>query len=175
MFKTKNKLDLADRATNFSDREQRMHDFLKENPAGVLSTVTPDNNPHGVVVYFYVDAYFNIYFVTKTETRKFDNLKHNNHVMLSVFEKSSQSVVQVTGKAEEIKDKVELNSIAGKVFGASKRINKTGIMPIAKLEAGSYTGFKIKPQQARMAVYSRPDPGEYEEMFESIESFDLET
>lgn len=173
MFKKSKTSDKKHDNKGFSEREQRMYDFMKENPVGVLSTVTPDHNPHGVVIYFYIDSYFNIFFITKSDTRKSDNIGRNNNVMLTVFVASSQSVVQVNGKATEIKNREEINAIAGRVFGASKKVDETGVMPITKLDAGSYKAFKIKPTLARMAVYSRPDPGEYEEIFESVESFDL--
>jgi hypothetical protein len=44
---------------------------------------------------------------------------------------------------------------------------------IEKLEAGKYVAFVIQPVQVRMAVYARPDPGEYTELFETVEGSEL--
>lgn len=159
--------------SKFSDRKKRMFTFLRENPIGVLSTVTPDGDPHGAVVYFRVDKDFTISFLTKTETRKYDNLVHNNHVMLTVFEPETQATVQVTGIAEEVQDSYETNAIAGTILGISMETSEAGTPPISKLDAGMYVAMKITPVQARMAVYARPDSGGYGELFESVESFDL--
>lgn len=157
----------------FSDRKKRIFTFLRENPVGVLSSVTPDGNPHGAVVYFRVDKDFTISILTKTGTRKYDNIKHNNHTMLTVFEPETQATVQVTGLAEEVLDNYEVNGIAGTILGISMKTSESGTPPISKLDAGMYTAFKITPLQARMAVYARPDPGGYGEIFESVESFEL--
>jgi hypothetical protein len=45
--------------------------------------------------------------------------------------------------------------------------------PILKLQAGSFTTFAVTPASIRMAVYARPDPGDYNQLFESIESFEI--
>lgn len=156
-----------------SDRQQRMYDFLKSTPVGVLSTVSPGDDPHGVVIYFDIDKQFRIVFLTRSHTRKHDNIIHNNHVMLTVFDAKTQTVAQVMGRAYELQDSYDINGVAGQVFGHTRKINKVGLMPVNKLEAGPYIAFKIDPVQIRMAVYARPDPGDYENIFESIESFDL--
>lgn len=157
-----------------SDRNQRIYDFLTDNPVGVLCTVTPDSVPHGSVIYFLTDDDFNITFLTKAETRKHDNLMHNNKIMLTIFEPHSQAVAQVTGVAEEIEGSYDVNEVAGGILAASLKSSGPGMPPIVKLMAGPYTAFRITPKLIRMAIYSRPDPGEYEDLFESIESFELE-
>lgn len=158
----------------FSDRKKRMYRFLLENPVGVLSTVTPDGTPHGVVVYFVTSKDFVISFITKTGTRKYDNLIHNGRVYLTVFEPSTQAVVQVSGQATEVTDVTTIGAIAGSVLGVKQRSGQPSPSPISKLDAGTYTAFDITPYQVRMAVYARPDKGEYSELFESVESFDLD-
>lgn len=154
-------------------REQRIHNFLAEQRIGVLSTVTPDNNPHGTVVYYAIDDDCTIHILTKKGTRKYDNLVHNNHVMLTVFEPRKQITAQVTGVAVEREGRADISRIAGAIFGASSRTSDSGLPPIVKLQAGAFTTFRIRPVQIRMAIYARPDPGSYESIFESVESFDF--
>ena len=93
--------------------------------------------------------------------------------MLTIFDPRTQTTVQVTGIAEEIIDSYEVNNIAGSITGISLKTSEGGLLPITKLEEGEFTAFQVKPVQIRMAVYGRPDPGSYEDLFESIESFDL--
>ena len=38
-----------------ADLRERIHDFMKKYPIGVLSTVTPSGSPNAVVIYFSVD------------------------------------------------------------------------------------------------------------------------
>lgn len=157
----------------FSDRKQRIYDFLHTTPVGVLSSTDPDGGPHGAVVYFSVDKQFVVSLLTKTDTRKYDNLMHNDHVMLTVFELQTQTVAQIVGRAAEVKDAREMNAIARKVLRAGAKTSPVALPPIVKLQAGAYVAFKIMPAQVRMAVYARPDPGDYSELFESIEAFEL--
>lgn len=160
-------------SSGFSDRQERIHGFLKSCPVGVLSTVAVDGNPHGAVIYFTIDEDFVVSFVTKVQTRKYDNLAHNNQVTLTVFDQQTQTTAQIIGKAVEIKDGYDINVIAGAILAASMKTSDGGLPPISKLSAGEFVGFKIKPDQISMAVFGRPDPGDYSELFETIESFEL--
>jgi len=159
---------------DFSDRKQRFYDFLTANRIGVLSTVTPDGDPHGVVIYFDIDHNFAASFITRNGTKKYDNLRHNNHVMLTVFEPKKQAVVHIAGTATEITDIYELKEIAAATLAISLSTSETGQPPITKLEAGEFVGFKIAPKYIRMAVYARPQSGQPADLFESLESFELE-
>lgn len=155
----------------FSDRKQRIYDFLFDTSVGVLSTTDPDGDPHGAAIYYTINKNFEVAFLTKAKTKKYDNLIHNNHVMLTVFEPLTQTTVQVTGIAKAVKSGFAMNEIAARVLGTSLKTSDAGVPPLSKLEAGSYVAFKIEPVQIRMAVYARPDPGDYSELFETIESF----
>jgi hypothetical protein len=155
----------------FSDKKQRIYNFLFNTSIGVLSSTDSNGDPHGAVIYYTINKDFEVAFLTKSETKKYDNLIHNNHVMLTVFEPLTQTTVQVTGVAKEINDGFTMNEIAGRVFGTSLKKSDAGLTPLDKLEAGSFVAFKIEPLQVRMAVYARPDPGDYTELFETVESF----
>ncbi|MEO8105141.1 MAG: pyridoxamine 5'-phosphate oxidase family protein [Candidatus Saccharibacteria bacterium] len=157
----------------FSDRKRRMYAFLRNNPTAVLSSVDAIGDPHGTVIYFAIDKDFTISFLTKKQTKKYDNLQYNNRIMLTVFEPHTQTIAQVVGMATEIKSSYEVIAIASTVLAASLKTNPSGTPPLAKLEAGPYVAFKVDLVQVRMAIYSRPDSGDYRELFESIESFEL--
>jgi hypothetical protein len=57
-------------AESYSDTKQRMLDFLISTPYGVLSTITPDNNPHGAVIYFSIDNKFVGFNTDKSRNQK---------------------------------------------------------------------------------------------------------
>jgi general stress protein 26 len=161
-------------AVSYSDKKQRIYDFLSGNPVAVLSTVTPDGDPHGAVIYFSIDKQFVVSFLTKSGTRKYDNLKHNDHAMITVFEPHTQTTVQLTCKATEITDPYKINLVAQKNMNASVKTSDGGIPAIIKLDAGDCVAFWLKPVQVRMAVYARPDSGDYTELFETLEPFELD-
>lgn len=156
-----------------SDRKTRFYNFLLANPIGVLSSVTPDNNPHGTVVYFCVDKDFVCSFITKSGTKKNDNIKHNNHVMLTVFDPKTQTTVQILGFAQEIRDSRRVNAIAGSIVNTSIKTARN-LPPLSKLDAGQFVGYEIVPVEARMATYASSNTGHYKDIFKSIEYFGLE-
>lgn len=158
---------------NYSDTEKRIYDFLRSSPIAVLSSVGPNNDPHGVVVYFGIDKKFVASILTKSDTKKYDNLKHNPKVMLTVYEPLTQTTVQITGRAKEVTDPLRINEIAQINLKASMKTSEGGIPAIAKLEAGALVAFEIRPVEVRMAVYGRPDSGDYNELFDSISKFEL--
>ena len=161
------------RAKPLSERQQRIYRFLDEQHLGVLSTVTPNNDPHGAVIYYAIEDDFTVWFLTKTRTRKSDNLLHNNHVMLTVCEPATQAVVQVLGIAIQHPTGPAVNRVSNEIFKKMLDEEANQLPPIVKLQAGAFTTFEIKPVQIRMAVYAQPEIGDTEELFESIESFTL--
>jgi len=167
-------MDQTNNETALTQREQRIFDFINDTQSGVIASVDPNGNPHATVVYHSINKNgLVVSFLTKTGTKKYDNLIHDNHVVLAVFDPSTQTIAQVIGRAELVKDRDEINEIAADVCLTSLSTSEGGIIPIAKLDAGEYTAFKINPAQIRMARYQRPDFGDYSKLFDSIESFEL--
>lgn len=156
-----------------SERQRRILEFLQANPAAVLSTVDPNGEPHGVVIYYVINEDFSISFLTRARTRKCDNLRQNPHTMLTVFEPRSQTTAQITGIATQVMNSAEVNSVAGAILRASLGSNGAALLPINKLQAGPFTAFTITPVQIRIARYSSADTGSYDDLFESVESFNL--
>lgn len=155
------------------ERQQRIFDFINSNRAGVIASVDADNQPHASVIYHVMDkTNFRISFLTKTGTKKYDNLIRNNHVVLVIFDPKTQTVAQVIGKVFETTDPDEINAIAETISETSLATSNNDVPPIAKLDAGDYTAFKLIPDQIRMASYSQPQSGDYDRIFESIESFE---
>lgn len=149
-----------------TDRNQRMLGFLRQQCVGVLATVDPNGDPGAAVIYYSIDPSFTVTFLTKRGTKKRDNLAHHNHAILVVFDTESQTTAQIKGIAKEITDPDEISRVFRSSLRASLRTSSSGIPPIAKLSAGDFTAYELKPVEVRMAVYSRPDAGSYERVFE---------
>jgi len=161
-----------DEAADLSDRQRRIYAFLHSHHTGVLSTVTPDNNPHGSVIYYAIGTDFKVRILTKTGTRKYNNLDHNDRAMLTVYDPSTQTTVELTGVAIEQSSAHEVNMAATAIFGYRPPAGDA-MPPIVRLQAGPFTSFEIEPIDIRMATYAHHAPGGYDELFESIESFEM--
>lgn len=153
---------------SYTESNQRIYDFLKMHPIGVLATVDPNGNPHAAAIYYAINDEFTVTFMTKRDTKKHDNLLHNNHVMLVVFEAFTQTTAQIIGIAKDISDTSEAEAVYKNMVQAAERTSDSGVPPISKLYAGNYVAYQIEPVQIRMAMFIRPDSGGYD-MFETID------
>jgi general stress protein 26 len=144
------------------ETKERINTFLKTHAVGVISTCDQDNNPHGAVIYLTVDDNFVMTFVTKDETKKHQNLQANPKVMFVTHEASSQTTVQVRGIAQLIDNQQDQDA----VFAAISSLSSDQL-PITKLEAGGFVAYQLIPEEIRMAIFTRPDPGGYD-MYETI-------
>lgn len=141
--------------------------FLKKHKVGVLATVDPNGEPHAAAIYFNVEDGKSITFMTKTGTKKADNLRHNNHAVLVVYEASSQTTVQLTGTTEEVSDLHEANAIFGQVMNTSTEESNTPVPPISRLQEGDYVAYRLNPAETRMAVFNKPDFGNFQDLFQT--------
>lgn len=148
--------------------QAKAHDFLKKQKVGVLATVSPDGDPYAAAIYYTVDSSLAISFLTKTGTKKADNLEHNSHAMLVVYEAESQTTVQVAGSVSKITDVTEANKVLSQVVHASMDTSKTDVPPILKLDEGEYITYRLTPTQVRMASFSHAKSGDYETLFKTI-------
>lgn len=145
--------------------------FLQAQRTGVLATTDPVNKPHAAVVYYYVNSNFEITFVTKSHTKKYENIQRNNRVMLVAYDEFTQTTVQVSGSSEEIKNIEETQDAIAKMLTSAALTSDAGDPPISKLYAGDYVAFRIIPELIHMAIFLRPDPGGYD-IFETLQFAD---
>lgn len=158
-------------STISEESKSRILDFMEHHPVGVLATVAPSGDPDATTIYYATQDDFVITFITKHDTKKTDNINHNNHVILVAHEAASQTVLQVRGIAEEITDVNEANEAFRATLRASLRTSESGVPPVSKLHMGEYVAFRIRPKEIRMAVFVRPDTGGYE-LYETLEFAD---
>lgn len=161
------KFKVIDQASK-TDSNLRIYSFLKSHPVGVLTTVDPNGEPHGAVIYYYVSRDFTVTFTTKRLTKKSDNLRYNNHAMLFVYEKSSQTTAQITGYAKLITDPQEAQQSFDNMLRISNETSIAGVPSVSKLYAGNYVAFKVKALQIRMTIFAKPEPGNYD-TFETVD------
>ncbi len=144
-----------------SDSPQAIaYKFLKAHDLGVISTTRVDGSPIGAAIYYVVDEDFNIFFVTKTNTIKFSNLKMNSVTALTVIDESERTTIQAEGVAEEIKSddaEPKIMNMLAKVRSDKKHV---WFPPVALLEDGEYTLVKIRLNKVKLADYKNYKPGE---------------
>lgn len=131
--------------------------FLKQLNAGVLATSGHDNVPHATVVHFISDASFNIYFLTKKDSRKFAAIQAHPQVAFVVGRSDVPQSLQIEGVASEVlSDDTKEARISELMNILAQHV--PGYVPLAKMD-GEMTLMWLQPKWIRWADFSKPQIG----------------
>lgn len=139
------------------EERSKIVDFFDSHPIGVLATVDTDGNPHASTIYFSIDSDMNITFTTKRDTHKRENIAHNSSVMLVAYDSESQTAAQAKGSAVEVTDLVKAQNIYHGTLRGAKQTSEDNVPPIAKIAAGPYVAYTIKPDNIWISEYGWGD------------------
>lgn len=132
-------------------------DFLKTHEAGHLSTLTPGGKPHISTVYYYVDSFLEIYFVTLEETNKYTNIKHHPDIAFVVTDEKTQQTFQMRGVAQEVTDPPIRMSYIEKLAVVQARNKSSWPPPIIKLDKGHIKLIRLRPSWIRYCDFKHAD------------------
>lgn len=163
----------TDAPASRSEKARHIADFLQSQFSGVLCTVDPQGEPHGAVIYYAADDHFSIVFSTKSGTRKSDNLQRHDRLSFVVYDVSSQTTLEIQGVAEEMTEVHEAQTVFASIFKISEQHSEVHIPPVAKLMAGSYVAYRVRPVRISMAVFARPAAGDPQTIYEVLEGDEL--
>jgi general stress protein 26 len=150
--------------------KQKVHEFLKSHPIGVLSTVDKNNNPHATTIYVVVEEDLKLKFLSKRETHKIQNIEHNNHIVLVVFDAKTQTNLQVIGTVEDISDdEKKAGQVFKEVLEITRQTSQADVPPVSKLFAGNYVAYEIKPKQIHYSTYQLHKSPSLESEFINLE------
>lgn len=146
----------------------RTHKFIEENPAAVLSVISPEGKPFGSTVFIIPDDDLNFYFVTKKETEKYKSIQQNNSVAITTTNVQSQESLQAQGVAEEVKDFDTTRMIFKKLSHIRPNAEPNWLPPIVKLKAGDFVVMKIKLEWLRLANFGSAASNKAEDVFTNV-------
>lgn len=130
--------------------------YIDRNPATVLSTVGPDG-PHGTVIYAIAASHGTICFVTKNQTKKYQNILENPSVCLTFFNDRESTTLQVAGKAFVADNSQGLKDIVMDKVTRMHAIMSDWLPPVTKIQNGEYAVIGIEVTYARLSDYSGID------------------
>lgn len=126
--------------------------YIKSNPVMVIGTIDSRGLPYSAAVYVYAASASEVYFVTKTETQKFRNIRNNPHVSVTIVDPTENSTLQAQGKASAIQDMQTIEDVMSEMARIYAR-SADWLPPIAKIRAGSYQVIRITLHGVRLAQY----------------------
>ncbi len=78
--------------------------FIKKNHLGALATVNKKGQPDVAVIYCSIKDDLSLYFSTRVEAAKFQNISNNPAVAITFYDAKSVSTVQIRGRAKRLED-----------------------------------------------------------------------
>ncbi len=135
--------------------QKHVYDFLKHHHMGVLSTVTENNKPWGSAIYFVVDEDFNIFFVTRMKTFKYQNLDANPYVALTVADEENQTTVQLMGKISKVPAEDYMDIVFTRLAAIQPKGDINWSPPLMKVHKGDYMPLRITPSKLQYANYKK--------------------
>lgn len=131
-------------------------EFVKANPIGVLSTMGEDGIS-SAAVYYMADTDGTIYFNTKRDSRKVENLLRDPEVSFVVFQREPAMTLQARGEATIVEDVSQIESTYMELL---HRTFENGEVPaILKMGASQLVLVKITPTWMRLGGFSQEQAG----------------
>ena len=131
---------------------EKITQYIENNPIATLGTISADGTPYGAAIYACTGHSQTLYFVTKTETRKYKNLIDRPAVSITVMNQREDSTLQAVGQASVVRDAPTLDMVLKKITRAHA-LAEDWLPPISKLRAGSYNIVGVKLTYARLAEF----------------------
>lgn len=122
---------------------------------GILSTVDTKGKPWGAAVYYLADEDFNIYFVTRAETYKYQNIEKNSHVALTVADSESQVTVQLSGEISTMPVQKYMDIFFDKFAAIRPEGDYKWAPPVDKIHQGNYMPLQLTPTKMQFADYGK--------------------
>lgn len=149
-------------------RHHKVHTFLRQHTMGVLSTVSQDGKPWGAAIYYVADENFNFYFVTRTETAKYQNLDSNPHAALTVADPATRTTVQAAGAISRVPVEDYMDIVFHKLADIRPKNDPHWSPPLDKLQEGDYMPLRLTPTKLHYADYSQVKSDPHADYIERI-------
>lgn len=131
--------------------------FLKAHSAGVLATVSKEYKPQASVVYYVGDDSFNIYFLTKRGSRKFQSISAHPQAAFVIGRQDVPQTLQIEGAASELTSKEDQDKHVPDLMNVLAS-QSPGLVPAGKMD-GELVIMWLQPKWIRWADFSKPAIG----------------
>lgn len=120
-------------------------------PLGVISTVNEQGRPQSASVYHVCDDNLNIFFVTRSESRKYKNLQKNNNASFVITSEHPPKTIQLEGTVAEVSDPNEQLTYFDKLV--AKATESSFMPPVSQMVAGEMVFMKLSTSWARIGAF----------------------
>lgn len=154
-------------------RHLMAYEFLLANRAAALATVDGKGVPHVVTVYFIPHKDLTLYFTTKAEGRKFNNLTKNPTVAMAISNDNGPNLatIQLTGIVERVQDLKEEQAILLDLWRTRYDAASWPPPPMRLYERGAtdeLAVMRVTPTEMTFADFKTTATKRYRPFFEEI-------
>ncbi len=132
--------------------------FLQKNTAGALATVGSDGSPHVRLVYYSCNDSFEIYFMTKRDSRKVEDIAGNPRAAFTISSQEVPQTLQIEGTASLVDIPAEPDAVLNALFERLAS-NKHFTAPITKMGDSELLLYKIAPLWIRWGDFAFAQKG----------------
>ena len=132
--------------------------FLKRHKTAVLASVSKMGEPHAAMIFYVADDDFNIHFLTRVDTRKFEAIRNNPHVAFTVAGVDIPQTLQIEGVARSINEDDLTSSMKPQLFEV-QNANPWFNAPITKQDMTMVHEMRIEPTWIRWSDYAFEQDG----------------
>lgn len=146
-------------------------EFIAENRAATLATVTPASKPHASIVYCIVHDDLTLFFTTRAEGRKFESLVGNPEVCMIFTGHGSLQQLQLSGRASRVKDDGQVLDLLHELMKLRYEDEKLPRPNVSLVESGTrkeYALFKVTPYEMTYVDFETANIGKYNPDFQKI-------
>ena len=130
--------------------------YIDRNPAAVISTVS-DDGPHGAVIYVITASHGTLCFVTKNQTKKYQDIVDHPAISLTFFNEREATTLQIAGRAFVADNHQGLKEIVMDKITKAHATTANWLPPVTKLANGEYAVIGVEVKTARLADYGNND------------------
>ena len=156
-----------------ADVKDTAYQFLAANRIAALATVDKAGEPHVATVDFAVREDLNLYFITRVEARKYQNLIDHPTVAMAITDEAGLSTVQLTGQARRVNDLDLEETIQSEIRrrrsdGATWLSRAPGVQLFERGESRELAIIRVEPIEMTLANFSAGLPEQTQPLFQKI-------
>lgn len=136
-----------------STTKEQALSFLASKKTGVLSTLSPIQEPRARLVYYSSDDDFNIYFLTLKDTRKVADLAAYPKAAFTIFDEDVPQTLQLEGDAADITNTPTSDEVIEKLF-ANLQMNAKYYAPLARFDRSDVVLYRFTPTWLRFGDFT---------------------
>ena len=144
----------------YTEEKQKALAYLASHPLGTLATINDEGKPQLSTIYIFVEPDFTVYFLTKTESRKFQNILKRKDVNLLCASEEMLLSIEFEGEVQQVVDTVGVVQVTDRFRKMIEtRKGNYWTPPVAQLQSGQYVACKLIPTSVHIHLFADESNG----------------